>query len=147
MFPLTHFSEKTYHSKIPISVIKDKLEKHYRIIVSKKCSDFLNCIIVRRWRLIGNPWLGPHTRLKIRIKDGDDNTFNVSYRFFWPEYILYWVLALIIITVSILSASSPPSLDGIVKGVLYFILLALIFSVVVYIDSYLFYNRFTKLIL
>ena len=108
MYLLNHIHERPlYHSKVPISRLKDALSKHFRIGIVDETGDSLKCIILRRWRLIGAPWLGPHTRLKIQIIE-DSNNFKIEYSFFYPEYIFYWAISLLVATIFVFSVNEPP---------------------------------------
>ena len=146
MYLLNGFYEKSLcHSNMPVSRLIDALSnKHYRIFVMNETKDSLRCIILRRWRLIGIPWFGPHTRLQVEIVE-DSNNFKISYRFFWPEYIFYWLISMLIAIASVLSASVPPKISGILTGFIIFIILASVFSLLVYVDTKFFYDRFRKL--
>ena len=134
-----------YHTKISILRIRGFLNKHYRIVITNESENGLACIILRRWRLIGAPWFGPNTRLKVKII-GDSNNFKIKYRFFYPEYIFFWILSMLIATGSVLSANQPPRFFKIFSGFVTFIILAAFFSLIVFIDTKFFDVRFKILL-
>ena len=145
MYLLNHIHERPlYHSKVPISRLKDALSKHFRIGIVDETGDSLKCIILRRWRLIGAPWLGPHTRLKIQIIE-DSNNFKIEYSFFYPEYIFYWAISLLVATIFVFSVNEPPKVFDIATGFAAFIILASVLSFLVFMDTKFFYDRFKKL--
>ena len=140
MFLYKQFSKAFFYQKIPISRIIARIDKHYRIVVSKETSDSANCIIIRRWRLLGCPWFGPHTRLNIKIIEENSN-FKLSYSFFWPEYIFYWVISSALSIFLVLSKSTPISIGEIFGGVILFVTLIIFSSLLVFIDIYFFYTH------
>ena len=138
------YERPLYHYRFPISRLKEPLSKHFRIVVVEETGDALRCIILRRWRIIGTPWFGPHTKLKIQITE-DGSNYKIVYRFFYPEYIFYWVISLLVATLGVLSANEPPQAFEIATGFVTFFILSSVFSLLVFIDTKFFYDRFKRL--
>ena len=72
------------HVEMPL--IKKLLTEYYDFKVISESKDSIKCKIIRKYRGFFYPYIGPHTRLSIKIEKDLANCC-VKYNYYWPEYI------------------------------------------------------------
>ena len=78
---------------VSIAVVRDALEKKFKLAVFSESSVHLDCKIIRHWRLYGGPHLMvPNSRMNIVINTEQNGT-QLHYNFKWPEYYVIPVFA------------------------------------------------------
>lgn len=76
--------------------IRDSLSGRYRLSVIHQSSDIFRCkLLIPNYFLGSFRELGPHPRITIKIIRGS-NCSNISYEFFWPEYLVAFVFSILI---------------------------------------------------
>ena len=126
--------------RIQIQKIKLILRKYYKIVVTVETDNELKCILIRRYRYIGIPWIGPHSRIEVKLVR-EENSFKLQYNFFWPEYILFFIISVIIGVIEIKRLEPEYILIAMVN----MSLAMFIFSVLLYIDTFFFSKKIHKL--
>lgn len=119
---------------VSIAHIEQALRSMYRIQVLEETHKGVRCKLIRNLRLVGSPWLGPHTTLSVVLDKRDDGTI-LQYEFQSPEYYIgLGVATLIGICTSALSGSSS-SLSRALNGLMAFGIGFMFFSLLIYLDS------------
>jgi hypothetical protein len=76
-------------------IVKEALEKKFRLVTIDESSSHVRYIIIRLFRLYGGPWFFPQERIVITISR-DNSRFSLYWRFIWPEYYV-WLTSFIIL--------------------------------------------------
>lgn len=79
---------------ISIRLIKEALERNYRLRIIDESSTHLKAKIIRYARLYGAPILFPNATIDIHIEKEDDKN-TLQYWFAWPDYYLVIIGAVI----------------------------------------------------
>lgn len=128
----------TGNSPIPLSdkfvsirLVKEAIEKKYRLAVLEESSTYMKCKIIRYARIYGAPIIFPSATAKFDIKrESDRNTLTINYN--WPDYYLVAVAA---------------SAAGIISRNIILFLLALVsFGGLVFLDTRWVSSRIRQLI-
>ena len=122
---------------IEIALMKELLKKYYDFKIISESKDSIKCKIIRKYRGFFYPYLGPHTRLSIKIEKDLANSF-IKYDYFWPEYIWAFI------------CSFPVGLIGfypdLLLGFAFSLFLLIFISVLIFLDTRSFAKCFKGLV-
>lgn len=120
---------------ISIGLIRDALEKKFRLVILEESAIHMRCKIIRYARLYAAPALFiPNSVINVVIKREEEIT-TLYYDFEWPEY--YWVVAFAMLG-GILSATLP-RIGSFIEATIYSIvfsgLILFFFGLLVFLDT------------
>lgn len=115
---------------VSVRLIKEAIQKKYRLTVLEETPTHMKCKIIRYARLYAAPFFFLNATAQFDIKkDSHDNTLIIN--FFWPDYFLVAAVALAV---------------GISKGISLFLLALVFFGGLVFLDTKWVSSRIRKLI-
>ena len=79
-------------------IVKEALEKRFRLVPIEESSSHLRYKIVRFFRLYGGPAIFPQARIDITIRK-DNSRSSLYWHFVWPEYYAFIVSFIILFAV------------------------------------------------
>jgi hypothetical protein len=82
-------------------VVKEALEKKFRLITIEESSHHVRYKIIRFFRLYGGPAIFPQARIDITIRKNNSHS-SLYWHFIWPEYYVFLVSFIILFAVVVL---------------------------------------------
>ena len=79
-------------------IVKEALQKRFRLVPIEESSSHLRYKIVRFFRLYGGPAIFPQARIDITIRK-DNSRSSLYWHFAWPEYYAFIVSFIILFAV------------------------------------------------
>jgi hypothetical protein len=120
------------HEFISVRLIKEAVQKKYRLIVLEESPTHMKCKIIRYARFYGAPMVFPNPSVQFVIKkQPEGNTLLIDYH--WPDYYLLLVLT---IAAGIIS-----------QDLFYTTFILLLFGIAVFLDTKWVSTRIKKIIL
>jgi len=117
-----HFEEVFLSPRI----VKEALEKRFRLVPIEESSSHLRYKIVRFFRLYGGPAIFPQARIDITIRR-DNSRSSLYWHFVWPEYYVSFVSFIILFAVVVF--------DKGIQIIPFLIFYLALFSSIVFLDT------------
>ena len=123
------------HDKfLSLRLVKETLEKKFRIRVLEESSSHLKCKIVRFTRLYGVPVFFPNPTLELTFKNENQES-TIHYNFTCYDYYLLAIMATMFGS-SFMVISSEPSVIGAIKEFLFgFMIVLFFYGSLIFLDT------------
>jgi hypothetical protein len=86
------------HCFLSPRIVKEALEKRFRLVAIEESSSHVRYKIIRFFRLYGGPAIFPQARIDITIRK-DNSRSSLYWHFIWPEYYVFLFSFIVLSTV------------------------------------------------
>jgi hypothetical protein len=88
-------------------IVKEALEKRFRLVVIEESTSHLRYKIIRFFRLYGGPAIFPQARIDITIRK-DNFRSSLYWYFIWPEYYVFLISFIVLSIATVLDHGTQP---------------------------------------
>jgi hypothetical protein len=130
---------------LSLRIVREALERKFKIVVIEETSKYIKCKIVRFARLYGFPVPFPNPTLEVTFRNENSGS-SIKYLFTFYDY---YLLALLPLPVALLQIAWPRQafLDDFTNVVLFLLISIIFFGFLMFLDTKYFVSRIRRALL
>lgn len=131
---------------LSLRLIKEALERKFRIVILEETSKHLKCKIVRFARVFGFPVPFPNPTLEVTFRNEDYGS-TIQYDFTCYDYCLLAIAAPLLAALPQIMGWKQGFIDNVKEALLLFLMAIFFFGFLIFLDTKYFVSRIRKALL